>query len=123
PASRKKPHAFTPQSCGLFVCGQQGEIHVARWQNGYPRGSAAQLRKSDWAIRRTSAMRPRSFPKSLRAPKKPFTMKALRLLALAGFIRLLDNTFQSTGHPSRKIRVTGYLMWDDLHSMIREAHR
>jgi hypothetical protein len=50
----------------------------------------------------------------------PRTEKALydqgvRLLALAAFMRLLDNSYQPTQHPPRKIRVTGYLMWDDLH--------
>jgi len=42
--------------------------------------------------------------------------QGVRLLALTSFIRLLDNSFQATRHPSRKIRVTGYLMWDDLHN-------
>jgi len=42
--------------------------------------------------------------------------QGMRLLGLAGFIRLLDNSFQPTGHPPRKITVTGYLMWDDLHN-------
>jgi len=48
--------------------------------------------------------------------EKPLYDEGMRLLALAGFIRLLDNTFQATGHPPHKIRVTGYLMWDDLHN-------
>ena len=48
--------------------------------------------------------------------EKPLYDEGMRLLALAGFIRLLDNTFQSTGHPPCKIRVTGYLMWDDVHN-------
>jgi hypothetical protein len=42
--------------------------------------------------------------------------QGLRLLALAGFIRLHDNSYQPTRHPPRKVRVTGYLMWDDLHN-------
>jgi hypothetical protein len=42
--------------------------------------------------------------------------QGVRLLALAAFMRLLDNSFQPTGHGPRKIRVTGYLMWDDLHN-------
>jgi hypothetical protein len=42
--------------------------------------------------------------------------QGVRLLSLAAFIRLSDNTYQSTGHLPRKIRVTGYLMWDDLHN-------
>ena len=48
--------------------------------------------------------------------EKPLYDEGMRLLALAGFLRLLDNTFQATGHPPHKIRVTGYLMWDDLHN-------
>lgn len=42
--------------------------------------------------------------------------QGVRLLQLAGFIRLSDNSYRPTGHPARKIRVTGYLMWDDLHN-------
>jgi len=48
--------------------------------------------------------------------EKPLYDEGMRLLALAGFIRLLDNTFQATGHQPHKIRVTGYLMWDDRHN-------
>jgi hypothetical protein len=48
--------------------------------------------------------------------EKPLYDQGIRLLALAGFMRLLDNSFQPTGHPARKVRVTGYLMWDDLHN-------
>ncbi len=40
----------------------------------------------------------------------------IRLQALAGFIRAPDLTIEPTGHPARKIRVTGYLMWDDEHN-------
>jgi hypothetical protein len=43
-------------------------------------------------------------------------IQGVRLLSLAAFIRLSDNSYQPTGHPPRKIRVTGYLMWDDLHN-------
>lgn len=42
--------------------------------------------------------------------------QGVRLRALAGFMRLLDNSYQPTQHPPRKIRVTGYLIWDDLHN-------
>jgi hypothetical protein len=42
--------------------------------------------------------------------------QSVRLLSLAAFIRLSDNSYQPTGHPPRKIRVTGCLMWDDLHN-------
>jgi hypothetical protein len=48
--------------------------------------------------------------------EKLLYQQGVRLLALAGFMRLLDNSYQSTNHPPRKIRVTGYLMWDDLHN-------
>jgi hypothetical protein len=40
----------------------------------------------------------------------------VRLQALAGFIRAPDLTIEPTGHPARKIRVTGYLLWDDEHN-------
>ena len=42
--------------------------------------------------------------------------QGVRLLSLAAFVRLSDNSYQPTGHSPRKIRVTGYLMWDDLHN-------
>lgn len=48
--------------------------------------------------------------------EKLLYQQGVRLLALAGFMRLADNTYQSTKHPPRKVRVTGYLMWDDLHN-------
>jgi hypothetical protein len=35
---------------------------------------------------------------------------------LAGFIRAPDLTIEPTGHVARKIRVTGYLLWDDEHN-------
>lgn len=40
----------------------------------------------------------------------------IRLQELAGFIRAPDLTIEPTGHPARKIRVTGYLLWDDEHN-------
>jgi hypothetical protein len=40
----------------------------------------------------------------------------VRLQALAGFIRAPDMTIEPTGHAARKIRVTGYLLWDDEHN-------
>jgi hypothetical protein len=40
----------------------------------------------------------------------------IRMQALAGFIRAPDMTIEPTGHPARKIRVTGYLLWDDEHN-------
>ena len=38
-----------------------------------------------------------------------------RLQALTGFFRHPDLTDEPTGHSARKIRLTGYLMWDDEH--------
>lgn len=48
--------------------------------------------------------------------EKPLYDQGVRLLALAAFMRLSDNSYQPTRHPPRKIRVTGYLMWDDAHN-------
>jgi len=47
--------------------------------------------------------------------------EGVRLLSLAGFTRLSDNSYCPTGHPPRKIRVTGYLMWDDVHNALKEV--
>jgi hypothetical protein len=40
----------------------------------------------------------------------------IRIQSLAGFFRLLDRSFQPTQHKAQKIRVTGYLLWDDDHN-------
>jgi hypothetical protein len=40
----------------------------------------------------------------------------IRMQALAGFIRAPDMTIEPTGHAARKVRVTGYLLWDDEHN-------
>lgn len=40
----------------------------------------------------------------------------VRISKLAAFVRLPDNTFQPTGEKAHKIRVTGYLLWDDEHN-------
>lgn len=40
----------------------------------------------------------------------------IRVQTLAAFIRAPDLTIEPTGHPARKIRVTGYLLWDDEHN-------
>jgi hypothetical protein len=48
--------------------------------------------------------------------EKPLYDQGVRLLALTAFMRLLDNSFQPARHPPRKVRVTGYLMWDDVHN-------
>ena len=42
--------------------------------------------------------------------------EGIRIQSLAGFFRLQDKRFQATGHKAQKIRVTGYLMWDDGHN-------
>ena len=40
----------------------------------------------------------------------------IRMQELAAFIRAPDLSYESTGHPARKIRLTGYLLWDDDHN-------
>ena len=40
----------------------------------------------------------------------------VRIQSLAGFFRLQDVRYQATGHKAQKIRVTGYLLWDDDHN-------
>ena len=40
----------------------------------------------------------------------------IRMQALAGFIRAPNFTIEPTGHAARKVRVTGYLLWDDEHN-------
>ena len=40
----------------------------------------------------------------------------VRIQMLAGFVRAPDMTIEPTGHAARKIRVTGYLLWDDEHN-------
>jgi hypothetical protein len=39
-----------------------------------------------------------------------------RMQKLAAFFRLPDNSFAATGNRAHKIRVTGYLLWDDEHN-------
>ena len=53
--------------------------------------------------------------------EKPLYDQGARLLSLAAFIRLPDNSCRPTGHQPRKIQVTGYLMWDDLHNGPKEV--
>jgi hypothetical protein len=43
-------------------------------------------------------------------------MSGVRIQKLAAFLRLPDNSFSATGSKPHKIRVTGYLMWDDEHN-------
>ncbi len=40
----------------------------------------------------------------------------IRLQTLAAYIRAPDLSYEPTGHPARKIRVTGTLLWDDDHN-------
>jgi hypothetical protein len=40
----------------------------------------------------------------------------IRIQSLTEFFQLQDKTFQPTGHNAHKIRVTGYLLWDDEHN-------
>jgi hypothetical protein len=40
----------------------------------------------------------------------------VRIQSLAGFFRIQDTSYHSTEHSPRKVRVTGYLLWDDEHN-------
>jgi hypothetical protein len=40
----------------------------------------------------------------------------VRIQSLAEFFRLQDVSYQSTTHKAKKVRVTGYLLWDDDHN-------
>jgi hypothetical protein len=40
----------------------------------------------------------------------------IRLQQFTGFFRRPDLTIERASHPARKIRLTGYLMWDDEHN-------
>jgi hypothetical protein len=40
----------------------------------------------------------------------------VRIQSLAGFFRRQDASYQATGHKAQKVRVTGYVMWDDEHN-------
>lgn len=40
----------------------------------------------------------------------------VRIQSLAGFFRRQDVSYQATGHKAQKVRVTGYLLWDDEHN-------
>lgn len=60
-------------------------------------------------------------PTSLICEITPRTQRAIyqdniRIQALAGFFRRADLEYESTGHKAQKIRVTGYLLWDDEHN-------
>ena len=40
----------------------------------------------------------------------------VRIQELTAFFRTFELNYESTGHPARKIRVTGYRLWDDEHN-------
>lgn len=40
----------------------------------------------------------------------------IRVQELAAFFRRPDVTYESTGHKAQKVRLTGYLLWDDEHN-------
>ncbi|HMF81112.1 MAG TPA: hypothetical protein VK562_06885 [Candidatus Acidoferrum sp.] len=40
----------------------------------------------------------------------------VRIQSLVGFFRLPDASYRATGHAAQKVRVTGYLLWDDEHN-------
>src|SRR5439155_4843098 len=42
--------------------------------------------------------------------------EGIRIQSLAGFFRLQNVSYQATGHEAKKVRVTGYLLWDDDHN-------
>jgi hypothetical protein len=44
-----------------------------------------------------------------------------RIQSLAAFVRLQDASYRATGHAAQKVRVTGYLMWDDQHNSSAEV--
>ena len=39
-----------------------------------------------------------------------------RVQEAAAFFRTIDGTYESTGHKAQRIRITGYLLWDDEHN-------
>jgi hypothetical protein len=42
--------------------------------------------------------------------------EGIRIQSLTGFFRLQDRSFRATRHKTQKVRVTGYLLWDDDHN-------
>lgn len=45
----------------------------------------------------------------------------VRLQSLTGFFRLENGSYQPTGHPARRVRLTGFLLWDDSHNEKADA--
>ena len=65
-------------------------------------------------------------PTSLICEITPRTHRAIyrdniRIQALAGFFRRADLEYESTGHKAQKIRLTGYLLWDDEHNGLADV--
>jgi hypothetical protein len=48
--------------------------------------------------------------------ERPIYRDGKRVQSLAQFFRLQDVSYRATGHKARKVRVTGYLLWDDDHN-------
>lgn len=42
--------------------------------------------------------------------------EGIRIQEMAAFFRRPDVTYESTGHKAQKVRLTGYLLWDDEHN-------
>jgi hypothetical protein len=65
--------------------------------------------------------RARSLQKTPRREITPRTEQriyrdGIRIQSLAGFFRLPDVSYQATTHKAKKVRGTGYLLWDDDHN-------
>jgi hypothetical protein len=45
----------------------------------------------------------------------------IRIQELATFFRRPDVTYESTGHKAQKVRITGYLLWDDEHNDTKDV--
>jgi hypothetical protein len=53
--------------------------------------------------------------------ERPIYRENVRIQSLTGFSRLQDASYRATGHKAKKVRVTGYLLWDDGHNGSAEA--
>ena len=47
--------------------------------------------------------------------------EGVRIQSLAGFFRLPDASYRATGHSAQKVRLTGYLLWDNEHNSSAEV--
>ncbi|MEO8440059.1 MAG: hypothetical protein ABI540_07540 [Spartobacteria bacterium] len=45
----------------------------------------------------------------------------IRVQELAAFIRAPDLSYEPTGHPARRVRITGQLLWDDDHNGVADV--